>query len=168
VLRDATGSDLGNIRRWRNHPRVRRSSIFTDEITPEGHAQWWAAVQADPARSVLVFTYDGQDAGVVTFNDHDREAGTVEWGFFLDLDLLEESGDLLRAWLALEQDAIDHAFDVLGVAELGGRTLAWNRPVLELHRRFGFVERPERAYEAEVAGETQAVVWTALTADRRR
>jgi hypothetical protein len=43
---------------------------------------------------------------------------------------------------------------------MGGRTLAWNKQVLALHRRVGFVEIPERSYAATVAGQEQRVIWT--------
>jgi RimJ/RimL family protein N-acetyltransferase len=166
VLRDATDEDVDTIRRWRNHPRVRGSMIYTTEITPQGHARWWAAVQADPGRYALIFEYDGVPRGVVTINDHDRRAGSAEWGFFLDIDGLEGQGGLLPAWLALEQAAVDYGFGELGLNTMGGRTLAWNKQVLALHRRFGFVEVPERGYATEVDGTEQDVVWTELTAQR--
>jgi UDP-4-amino-4,6-dideoxy-N-acetyl-beta-L-altrosamine N-acetyltransferase len=166
VLREATDEDLETIRRWRNHPRVRGSMIYTAFITPEDHARWWAAVQADPGRYVLIFEYEGVPSGVVTINDHDGETGTAEWGFFLDIDGLESRGALLPAWLGLEQAAVDHGFGVLGLASMGGRTLAWNKQVLALHRRFGFVEVPERGYATQVEGTDQDVVWTELTRER--
>ena len=168
MLREATDADLEMIRRWRNHPKVRQASIFTDEITPDGHAQWWAAVSADPGRYVLVFEYEGTPSGVVTINDHDPVAGTAEWGFFLDVDGLQRRGSLLPAWMELERAAVAHGFDVLGLTAMGGRTLAWNKQVLALHRRFGFVEVPERAYLTSIEGVDQRVVWTELTGARRR
>ena len=168
MLRDATESDVDSIRRWRNHPRVREASLWTDEITPEGHAAWWARVAADPEKLVLVFEYLGRACGVVTINDLDRDAGTAEWGFFLDVGGLETGRELLPAWIQLEREAVAYGFDVLGLTRMGGRTLAWNRQVLALHQRFGFLEVPEREYHAVIAGVEQRVVWTELTADRRR
>jgi RimJ/RimL family protein N-acetyltransferase len=168
VLREATDADVDMIRRWRNHPKVRATFIYTDEITPEGHARWWAAVSADPTRRVLIFQYEGIPAGVVTINDHDPVAGTAEWGFFLDVDGLTERGALLPAWMELERAAVGYGFDTLGLRAMGGRTLAWNKPVLALHRRFGFQEVPARSYLTRIDGVDQQVVWTELTAARRR
>ena len=167
MLREANDADLETIRRWRNHPKVRGAAIFTDVITPQGHARWWANVSADPGRRALIFEYSGIPCGVVTINDHDPVAGTAEWGFFLDVDGLGERGELLPAWLSLEKAVVAYGFDEMGLRSLGGRTLAWNKQVIALHRRFGFVEVPERRYVAEVAGQAQEIVWTELTADRR-
>jgi UDP-4-amino-4,6-dideoxy-N-acetyl-beta-L-altrosamine N-acetyltransferase len=163
VLREATDSDVETIREWRNHQKTRDASIFIDYITPEMHAKWWKSVQDDPARRVLIFAYRGVDCGVVLINDHDRVNATAEWGFFLDVDGLETRGELLPAWLELEKAAIAYGFGELGLTALGGRTLAWNKPVLALHRRFGFREVPARAYTTEIAGTPQRVLWTELT-----
>ena len=168
MLREATEADIEMIRRWRNHPKVRRSSIFTAEITPDGHARWWASVNADPARRVLIYERSGEPCGVVLINDHDPVARTAEWGFFLDVAGLERRGELLPAWIELEGEAITYAFDELDVDEVGGRTLAWNEPVLALHRRFGFTVDPARAYRTTIDGVEQEVVWTAMNREARR
>jgi RimJ/RimL family protein N-acetyltransferase len=160
VLREARESDVEKIREWRNHPKTRGASIHTAYITPDGHARWWAGVRADPARRVLIFSFAGRDCGVVTFNNHDPSAGTAEWGFFLDVDGLQERGELLPAWMELEKAAVDYAFGELDLRAVGGRTLAWNKPVIALHRRFGFVEVPSRRYTTEIDGREQLVVWT--------
>ncbi|WP_433211738.1 GNAT family N-acetyltransferase [Dactylosporangium sp. CS-047395] len=160
MLREARESDVETIRTWRNHPKTRGASIHTALITPEGHALWWGKVQSDPARRVLIFNYRGRDCGVVTFNDHDPSAGTAEWGFFLDVDGLEARGELLPAWMELEKAAVAYAFDEMGLRAFGGRTLAWNKAVIALHRRFGFEEIPSRRYTTEVEGTEQLVVWT--------
>jgi RimJ/RimL family protein N-acetyltransferase len=160
TLRDAREEDLEDIRRWRDHPKVRESHIFVDPITPEMHRAWWERVQADPGRRVLVFERSGKGCGVVTIMDHDPVTRTAEWGFFLDIDGLQ--GDLLPAWLELERDAVAYGRDKLNLVAMGGRTLASNRQVLALHRRFGFVEVPERSYTTIIAGAEQRVIWTEL------
>lgn len=164
ALRKAREQDVETIRRWRNHPQVRRASIHTAYIEPEGHRAWWDAVQRDPGRHVLIFERDGVACGVVMFNDHDPVTGTAEWGFFLDVDGLQARGELLPAWMELEREAVAFGFDELKLTAMGGRTLAWNTPVLALHRRFGFAEVEERGYVTDIDGEPQRVVWTVLRA----
>jgi len=167
LLREASQADVEAIRRWRNHPKVREASIWTGAITAEGHARWWTDVREDPAKRVLIFEYRGVSCGVVTFKDHDPNKRSAEWGFFLDVDGLGERGELVPAWIELEKEAIDYGFGKMMLRTLGGRTLAWNKPVLDLHRRFGFAEVSERGYVANVGGPLQAVVWTEMTADDR-
>ena len=63
--------------------------------------------------------------------------------------------------MRLEQEAVEYAFGTLGLDRLGGETLADNKQVLALHRRFGF--RETRRYERLVDGVPKTVV-----VDRRR
>jgi hypothetical protein len=149
VLRAAVDSDRDTVLAWRNHPEVRAVSLTTHVISPDEHAAWWAAVRADPERHLLIF----DEAAVVLFDLRDSPA---VWSFYLDVAGL--GARLLPTWMRLEQAAVGHAFGVLGVRRLGGETLATNRQVLALHRRFGF--RETRHYERLVDGTPETVVWT--------
>lgn len=165
MLRDATDADADRILRWRNHPHVRAMSFTTHEITEEEHAAWWRRVQRDPDRRLLVFEREGEPAGVVTFDlDPDHRSGT--WGFYLDIDRLEARGDLMPAWFALEREALDHAFDVLGLDRLHGEMLARNTVVRQLHRRHGFTEVGTE--QREVEDGVEEVVRIELRAEDRR
>jgi hypothetical protein len=130
---------------WRNHPSVRAVSLTTHVIQPDEHARWWA----DRRQTVLIYEHEGVPAGVVIFD------GTT-WSFYLDTEGLGDR--LLAAWLRLEQEAVEYAFETLGLHTLGGATLAENKQVLALHRRFGF--RETRRYEQLIDGEMKTVVWT--------
>lgn len=159
MLRPATEHDVETIRRWRNHPEVRRNFIYQEEIGPDHHRAWWERVSADPAARVLVYEHAGTPCGVVTVTDYDPGRSSAEWGFFLDVDGLRAAGNLYAAWIGLEQAAVGYAFGELGVTVLGGRTLAGNRAVLELHRRAGFTVVPERGYTVVIGGEPCEVLW---------
>jgi UDP-4-amino-4,6-dideoxy-N-acetyl-beta-L-altrosamine N-acetyltransferase len=140
VLRPATDSDTDDIRRWRNHPQVRAMSLTAHEITPEEHAAWFAAARADERRRVLIFEYEGRPAGVVNFTAVDPATSTATWGFYLDVDGLEERGETLPAWLDVQREAIAYAFADLGLDRLDAEVLAHNTVVRRMNRRFGFVE----------------------------
>jgi UDP-4-amino-4,6-dideoxy-N-acetyl-beta-L-altrosamine N-acetyltransferase len=156
VLRAATDADRDAVLAWRNHPQVRHASLSRHEIGAAEHAAWWAAVRADPTRRLLIYERRGTPAGVVAFADLDSDVAA--WGFYLDVASLEATGELLPAWLELERAAVEHAFGELAVSALGGETLAWNTPVIALHRRFGFAVRS--TYVVDVDGAPQEVVWT--------
>ncbi|MGW4502255.1 GNAT family N-acetyltransferase [Micromonospora sp. NPDC004336] len=157
-LRPADDGDLRRMLRWRNHPQVRAVSLTSHEIGPAEHAAWWSRVRVDPDRRVLVHLHDGEPAGVVTFAGLTSPDRALTWGFYLDVGGLDARGELLPAWLSLERAAVAYAFDTLGARTLGGETLAANRPVLALHRRFGF--REVRRYERDIDGTPHQVVWT--------
>lgn len=161
TLRPADSEDLDRMRRWRNHPQVRATSLTQHEIAPEEHLAWWSAVRAEPDRRVLIYLHGGKPAGVVTFTGVTSQDKALTWGFYLDIVGLEERGELLPAWIGLQQAAIEHAFESLTAQTLGGETLADNQPVLALHRRFGF--RVVRRYERDIDGKPHQVVWTELS-----
>lgn len=169
MLRPATEHDVELIRRWRNHPKVRRASFTTHEIGAEEHRRWWRAVSEDPARLMLIYERDGRRAGVVIFTGldtpdvPDRDAA-VEWSKYVDVDGL--GADRGAAWRELEREALAYAFTELGVARIGASTLAANEPVLRLHRENGFTE--VRRYQREIDGEPREVVWNELTSARWR
>jgi RimJ/RimL family protein N-acetyltransferase len=145
VLRPALESERDTVLTWRNHPAVRAVSMTTHEIQPAEHAAWWARNWPH----VLIYEDDGRPAGVVIFNGE-------TWSFYLDVDGLGRR--LLPAWMRLEKEAIEYAFDRLGLDRLGGETLEENTQVLALHRRFGF--REVRRYQRSVDGVEKTVVVT--------
>ncbi|GAA5071305.1 hypothetical protein GCM10023259_069840 [Thermocatellispora tengchongensis] len=166
MLRGIADHELETVRRWRNHPKVRAASFTTHVIRPDEHARWWAAVRDDPSRRVLMYEHAGVPAGVVAFSGLDAPGGGATWGFYLDIDGLLASGELLRAWFGCERAAVEHAFGPLGLLTLHGEVLAGNRQVRALHRRFGFAE--VGSYTRVIDGEPREVVRVRLDRDNRR
>ncbi|MFI7539875.1 GNAT family N-acetyltransferase [Actinoplanes sp. NPDC049599] len=152
MLRPAVDADRDTVLAWRNHPEVRAVSLTTHVIGAAEHAAWWDAAMADPDRHILIY----DDRGVVLF---DLREDPASWSFYLDVAGL--GAQLLPTWMRLEQAAVEHAFGPLGLTRLGGETLADNKQVLALHRRFGFTET--RRYERLVDGTPTTVVWTERT-----
>ena len=156
MLRPAEDRDVEPMRRWRNHPQVRRVSLTQHEIGAGEHRAWWAKTSADPARRVLIYERDGQPCGVVTFSD--VAGGSGWWGYYLDNAGLEEAGALFPAWIAIQREAIRYARDELRLAELHGETLAVNQAAVDFNARLKFVE-VER-YQRQIGGELAEVIHT--------
>ncbi|MGA8115883.1 MAG: GNAT family N-acetyltransferase [Actinocatenispora sp.] len=171
VLREAQRQDLENIRRWRNHPRVREVSFTRHEITATEHGAWWARLADDETRRLLVFEWDGIPTGVVLFekihlNGVDPGARSASWGFYLDVDGLDERGIGLTAWLGVQREALDYAFGTLGVDMLTAEVLEDNTAVRRANRRFGFVEGPPA--QRDVGDRTVQYRTISLRRDQRR
>jgi len=163
MLRPINHSDLDKIRSWRNAPGVRQT-MFTDHIiSAEEHSHWWKNLNNDRTRQCLLYVHNGVDAGVVNFFDINPELKTCHWGFYLSYDL-DGSPFKFQAWQSLEKEAIDYAFNELNCHQLICETFRFNQSVLEMHKRFGFVEM---SIEQHIKGETdQDVVVTVLTSDK--
>jgi RimJ/RimL family protein N-acetyltransferase len=157
MLRPATEADLDAIRRWRNHPEVQAVSLNREEITPEMHAAWWAAVQADDSRLVLIYERGSTPCGVVTFFDivdADGERSAM-WGYYLDNEGLTERGELMPAWMKIQREAVKYADEELRLDVLEGEVLDHNEGVRRMNQRNGFVE--VNGEEREIGGETVTV-----------
>jgi len=143
MFREIDKNDLDKIRNWRNAPDVRKN-MFTDHIiSAEEHLAWWKSLSKDISRQCLLFVHNGIDVGVVNFFDIevdiDDKTKTCHWGFYLANDLKDFQANI-QAWQSLEIEAIDYAFTELGCQQLYCETFRFNKPVLEMHKRFGFVE----------------------------
>jgi UDP-4-amino-4,6-dideoxy-N-acetyl-beta-L-altrosamine N-acetyltransferase len=140
VLRPANDSDTDHIRQWRNHPQVRAVSLSTHEIPAAEHAAWFRAASVDPRRRVLIYEYVGTPAGVVNFTGIDPRRRSATWGFYLDVDGLDERGETLPAWMAVQREAVAYAFDHLDLDLLVGEVLEHNTVVRRMNKRLGFTE----------------------------
>lgn len=164
MLRDAEDADRDRVLGWRNHPQVRERSFTSHRISAEEHARWWRAVAEDPDRKLKIFEWNERPSGVVTYELEDD--GSALWGFYLDVEGLEERAELLPAWFAIFEEGIDYAFETLGVGRLHGEVLTDNTAVLRLHERFGFdVSDP---FDRVVDGREREAVHVELEAEDRR
>jgi UDP-4-amino-4,6-dideoxy-N-acetyl-beta-L-altrosamine N-acetyltransferase len=164
MLRPSTDADRDLVLRWRNHPDVRAVSLTQHEITPEEHATWWEDTKTRTDRAVYVYERGGIPAGVVTFFDLDREAGTSWWGYYLDNTGLTERGELLPAWIQIQREAKRLAFDDLGLLALEGEVLESNEGVRSFNRRNGFEEVD--SYVRDVDGTPTRVVKVRATKEK--
>lgn len=148
MLRPATEMDKESVRVWRNHPLVRAVSLTRDVISPEDHDRYWASLQDNETRKVLMYERGGVAAGVVTFFDiAGGSAGQAQdtpcsamWGYYLDNAGLEERGELLPAWIQIQREAVRYAFGEMGLDQLDGEVLDANEAVRRMNTRNGFEE----------------------------
>ena len=163
MLRLINKQDLDKIRNWRNAPNV-RENMFTDHlISPEEHLAWWQKIGDNASRKVLMFVRNGIDEGVVLFFDIDRRKQSCHWGFYLS-NVLNEMKTRINTWQSLEKEAIDYAFSELRCKQIFCETFSFNKPVLEMHKRFGFVESAIKSRKKGNSNED--VVLSTLTAEK--
>ncbi len=163
MLRLINKQDLDKIRNWRNAPNV-RENMFTDHlISPEEHLAWWQNIRDNASRKVLMFVRNGIDEGVVLFFDIDRGKQSCHWGFYISNDL-NEMKTRINTWQSLEKEAIDYAFSELLCKQIFCETFSFNKPVLEMHKRFGFVESAIKSRKKGNSNED--VVLSTLTAEK--
>lgn len=73
-LREAGPDDSQKLFEWRNHPSIREASRNHEVIDWHSHQQWFASVQSNPERILLIGQRSGVPLGVVRFDIQRDEA----------------------------------------------------------------------------------------------
>jgi len=135
-LRKIRGDDSERLFAWRNSADV-AAYMYTDHtISSEEHARWFAGIPGDPRRAYWVIEVDGEPAGLANFYDIDKHHGRASWAYYLaGIDLRGRGiGGFVEFWM------IEQAFGPMGLRKLWCEVLAFNEPVIRLHKKFGFQE----------------------------
>lgn len=132
LLRKIEASDLEMILEWRNVPEVRMNMYTQHVISREEHQQWWQKTSLDEKQAYFIFENKGIPAGVVSFNQIDKDNLQSFWAFYASPDAPRGTG------MKMELLALDFAFESLGLHKLSCEVLAFNVKVINLHLKFGF------------------------------
>ena len=134
MLRPIEKNDLGKVLEWRNAPEVRNNMYTTHVITEDEHLQWFSRVQQDPSLFYFICKMDRQDAGVICFTDYNPTRGNSSWGFYAALEPPKGAG------IFMEYEALKYAFETLKLHKLNCEVIIYNKSVINLHKKTGFVE----------------------------
>lgn len=108
--------------------------MFTNhKISIEEHHAWFEKMQADQSSECYIW-YDRhyEPGGVVSFTHLDKAQKTAFWGFYTRPDAERGTGTRIL------YDALEHAFNKLGLFKLCGEVLATNTASLKMHEKCGF------------------------------
>lgn len=134
-LRDLRLDDAQMVRSWRNHPEVAKFMYTDHEITPEEHEQWFRRALNDPTSRFWIISGDGGDLGLLSISQIDLHNRRCFWAFYLDPTARGKGGGAFA-----EYSVLQHVFTELQLNKLCGEVLGFNRSVIKMHKRFGFVE----------------------------
>jgi UDP-4-amino-4,6-dideoxy-N-acetyl-beta-L-altrosamine N-acetyltransferase len=135
-LRDVRPDDVDMIREWRNLPKV-ADYMYTDHVIgPEEHAAWFARVLKDPTYKYWIIVCDGEDVGVANLNAIDQINRRCYWAFYVVSPNVRGKG----VGSYVEYYVLNYVFDELKFEKLCCEVLSFNEGVVEMHRRFGFVQ----------------------------
>ena len=134
-LRPLTAADLPNILVWRNSERIRNVMYSDHIIIWEEHEAWFDKLQHMNDRKCLLFEYEHQSMGLLSFTDIDKTNRTAFWGFYLGVPSTIKGLGLRMGVLA-----IDYTFKELNLRKLCGEAIYSNQASIRYHRRLGFTE----------------------------
>lgn len=132
TLRDIHDNELALMLAWRNAPSVRANMYTQHEISLDEHRSWWAGIRQRDDQKYFMYEYQGVPAGIVAFTDINANSRNASWAFYASPEAAKGTGTRME-FLALE-----YAFSTLRLHKLYCEVLAFNAPVIGLHKKFGF------------------------------
>ncbi|SHJ67008.1 UDP-4-amino-4,6-dideoxy-N-acetyl-beta-L-altrosamine N-acetyltransferase [Paramaledivibacter caminithermalis] len=133
---DITKSDNDikqQLRYWRNQEFIRKNMFNQDIISKEDHEKFLRKLEEDDSTKVFLTFYDNRPFGVLNY--HLREEDSLEFGYYL----IDEKHISSGLGAVLEYVLLNHAFYNLKVKKVYCRTLTYNKKVINLHKKFGFI-----------------------------
>ena len=132
TIRKMQAADLETVRSWRNHADVKRHMLTQHEISAQEHSQWFAAVDQDPQRHVMLVHDEKTPLGLVHFSKVNAD-GIVDWGFYLAPKAPKGSGSKLA------RKALYFAFKEQGWHKVCGQVISSNITSKRFHLKLGFL-----------------------------
>ncbi len=134
MLTEITENDLREILDWRNEPEVRKNMYTSHEISWEEHLNWYKKLLSDDSRICLKCIHDNSTLGIVNFIGLSKENMNAFWGFYAKVDAPRGAG------VIIEYEALQYAFETLNLHKLNCEVIAFNKTVLNMHKKTGFVQ----------------------------
>lgn len=132
VLRRIDESEVELMREWRNAPGVRANMYTQHEISSDEHLAWWQAVKDREDCRYLMYVLADKPLGIVSMTKIDKQNRNASWAFYASPQAAKGTGT------RMEFLALDFAFLNLDLHKLYCEVLAYNEPVVKLHKKFGF------------------------------
>jgi UDP-4-amino-4,6-dideoxy-N-acetyl-beta-L-altrosamine N-acetyltransferase len=132
ILRTIADNELELMREWRNLPTVRANMYSQHEISYDEHMNWWERTKDRKDQKYFMCELAGLPAGIAAFTGIDMQNKNAAWAFYSSPTAPRGAGGKIE-FLMLE-----YAFSTLQLHKLFCEVLAFNKPVIKLHEKFGF------------------------------
>lgn len=147
-IRPINNDELGLMLSWRNAPAVRANMYTRHEISEEEHLAWWSRTCQRTDQLYFMYENENQPLGIVGITAIDMINSNCSWAFYASPEAAPKGTGSRMEFLALE-----YVFDRLKLNKLYCEVLAFNAPVIKLHKKFGFVIEGILRQQHKVNGE---------------
>ncbi|AYH02185.1 UDP-4-amino-4,6-dideoxy-N-acetyl-beta-L-altrosamine N-acetyltransferase [Pectobacterium parmentieri] len=134
MLRDVENSELELILSWRNNPLIRKNMYNSNVISLDEHLKWWGEIKKSECHKYFIFEISDKAEGVVAFSDINKNNSHAFWAFYASPISPRGIG------AKMEYLALEYAFETLKLHKLSCEVLGYNMPVVNLHKKFGFIQ----------------------------
>jgi UDP-4-amino-4,6-dideoxy-N-acetyl-beta-L-altrosamine N-acetyltransferase len=133
--------DKEKVRSWRNLPDVAKYLYSDHYITQTEHEQWFESIFDNRTVKYWIITYKGEDVGLAWLYDIDDKNKRCYWGFYVaNKDVRGKGIFVIYLGSFVEYLVLRHVFDELNLDKLCCEVLAFNKPIIAMHKGFGFVQ----------------------------
>lgn len=154
ALRNLQSDDKDMLFEWRNLPEVARYMYTDHVITRAEHDAWWARLPGDATRRYWVITHDEKPVGLAYLYAIDPAHRRAYWGFYVADPTMRGKG----VGSFVEYSMLREVFETRGFDRLCCEVLVTNEPVIDMHKRFGFVQEGVLRQHVEKGGARLDVV----------
>lgn len=133
-IRALESDDKNRILQWRNSERV-RCNMYSDHLISESeHDAWFSRALVDSSARYLIFLYKNNPVGFISFTAINHFNERCYWAFYLgETDTPTGIGSIMEFF------ALEYAFLTLNMRKLSCEVFEFNRSVVKLHEKFGFI-----------------------------
>jgi UDP-4-amino-4,6-dideoxy-N-acetyl-beta-L-altrosamine N-acetyltransferase len=126
--------------KMRNHPEVRKWMYDNKEISLVEHISFIEDLESSKDRYYFVVKFQSQILGTINFTKVDKKNRVSEFGLYANpFETVHGVGRIL------EEVSIDYASRVLNLNKLMLEVFVDNRQVINLHKKYGFIETGKRS-----------------------
>ena len=135
-LRKLQKNDKTKLRVWRNSSEISKYMYSEHKISSEEHDLWFDNVIRKQSDYYWMIVCDNEDVGLVNLYDIDLKNSRCFWAFYLASHNIRGKG----VGSFVEYTILNHVFYTLGLNKLCCEVLDFNASVVEMHKKFGFVQ----------------------------
>lgn len=135
-LREMTFKDKDRVRGWRNLPEVSKYMYNDHLISIEEHDKWYKQISDNESCKYWIIECDAKDVGVANLYNIDRKNSNCFWAFYIADPNVRGKG----VGGFVEYFVLNYVFEKLMFNKLNCEVLEFNKPVISMHKRFGFKE----------------------------
>ena len=162
-LRKVEYSDIEKVRNWRNSELIRNVSYDRTIIDSEKQSKWFETIKENISQLHWIINIDGIDVGYAAIKNIDLINKRCE---FSSLYIVEQKFLLNGSGAIIEYRIIDYIFTKYPeIIKIYCEVLKYNKKVIQLHRRFGFVIEGELKNHYILNNKFESVVLLALYRD---
>ena len=124
------------VRKWRNSKEVSQYMYTEDIISSEAQQKWFEFISKSDKFKYWIIKYDNHLVGVANLSDIDYRNKSAFWAFYLGDTSVRGAGIGGK----VEYHILKYVFEELGFHKLNCEVLGFNELVINMHKKFGFIE----------------------------